>query len=218
MLSKLSLALASLALIGSSLSAQATGTQPPAGRAGGGGGRGGGGRGRAPMVVMTLTSTDFKNGGVIPVANSQAGPSELSPELAWTDAPDSTASFVLIEHDVSAPIGNGTDDMLQWMVWNIPGATRMLKQGMPQGPNLPDGSKQISQSGPYYRGPAAPPTGPAHSYVFELYALDAMIDVAPVTPGQQIQPAVTRAAVVAAMAGHIRGKATLVGTFRRAAP
>jgi Raf kinase inhibitor-like YbhB/YbcL family protein len=218
---KVSLAALGLALAAATtLSAQATGTNPPGGRGDGRGGRGGGGggRGRAPMVVMTLTSKNFQNGGAIPVANSQAGPKEMSPELSWTGAPDSTVSFVLVAHDISAPTGNGTDDMLHWLVWNIPGSARSLAEGVPQGPNLPDGSRQISASGPYYRGPAAPPTGPAHTYVFELYALDTMLDVPPVTPGQQIQPAVTRAAVMSAMAGHVRGKAALVGTFRRAAP
>src|SRR4051812_14214405 len=215
MIHKFSLATIAISLAATTLAAQVTGTTPPP--AGRGGGRGGG-RGRAPMVVMTLTSPDFQNGGVIPVANSQAGPKESSPALSWTGAPDSTVSFVLIAHDVSTPIGNGTDDMLHWMVWNIPGSLQSLPEGVPHGPNLPDGSRQISASGPYYRGPAAPSTGPAHTYVFELYALDTMLDVPAVTPGQQIQPAVTRAAVVAAMAGHVRGKATLVGTYRRAAP
>jgi Raf kinase inhibitor-like YbhB/YbcL family protein len=212
-ISKISLGVLGLAVAGATaLSAQARGANPTGGR---GGGRG---RGRAPMVVMTLASKSFQNGGVIPVANSQAGPKELSPELSWTGVPDSVASFVLIAHDVSAPVGNGTDDMLHWMVWNIPGSARSLAEGVTHGPNLADGSRQISASGPYYRGPAAPSTGPAHNYVFELYALDTTLDVAAVTPGQQIQPAVTRAAVVTAMAGHVRGKATLIGTFRRAAP
>jgi Raf kinase inhibitor-like YbhB/YbcL family protein len=205
------LAVLGIAAVAGTLSAQARGANPAGGR--------GGGRGRrAPMAIMTLTSPDFQNGGVIPVANSQAGTKEASPALSWSDAPDSTVSFVLIEHDISAPIGNGTDDMLHWMVWNIPASMHSLAEGMPQGANLPGGLRQISASGPYYRGPAAPPTGPPHTYVFELYALDTMLDVPAVTPGQQIQPTATRAAVVEAMAGHIRGKATLVGTFRRAAP
>ena len=218
LISKLSLATLGAILLAGSLDAQVTGTNPPGGRGDGRGGGGGRGRGRGPMAIMTLTSPAFQNGGVIPVANSQAGMKEASPALSWSGAPDSTVSFVLIEHDVSAPVGNGTDDLLHWMVWNIPASTHTLPEAVPQGPNLPDGSRQISASGPYYRGPAAPPTGPPHTYVFELYALDTMLDVPAVTPGQQIQPAVTRAAVVAAMAGHVRGKATLVGTFRRAAP
>ena len=191
---------------------------PPGGAAQPGRGGGGGGRGRGAIQVMTLNTPAFNDDGVIPVKHAQPG-RDVSPALSWSGVPDSNvASFALIVHDANAPIGNGTDDMLHWMVWNIPASARSLPEGVPHGPNLPDGARQISASGPYYRGPAAPPTGPPHSYLFELYALDTMLDVAPVTPGQQIQPAVTRAAVVAAMAGHVRGKATLVGTFRRAAP
>jgi len=171
------------------------------------------GRGRA-VQVMTLTSPAFPSGGTIPVRDAQPG-HDVSPALAWSGVPDSVASFVLIVHDPSAPIGNGIDDMLHWMVWNIPGSMRGLPEHVPQGANQPDGMRQISASGPYYRGPAAPSTGPVHPYVFELWALDVpSIDVAAVGA----QPPATRAAVMAAMAGHVRGKAALVGVFRRAAP
>jgi phosphatidylethanolamine-binding protein (PEBP) family uncharacterized protein len=76
---------------------------------------------------------------------------------------------------------------------------------------LADGTRQISQSGPYYRGPAAPASGPPHHYAFELYAVEGRIDV----PAVGASPANTRDAVFKAMAGNIRGKATLVGTYRR---
>jgi Raf kinase inhibitor-like YbhB/YbcL family protein len=175
--------------------------------------RGGGGRGRGAVRVITLTSTGFADGGQIPTKHAQPG-AEASPPLAWTGAPDSTIGFVLVVHDVDAAIGNGTDDLLHWMVWNIPGSARSLAEGVPQGPQLADGARQISASGPYYRGPAAPASGPPHHYVFELYALDTTIDVPPVGAA----PAATRAAVVAAMAGHVRGKGVLVGLFRRASP
>ena len=173
----------------------------------------GGGRGRGGVQIMTLTTTAFSPGGTIPTKYTQAG-EELSPPLAWTGAPDSTVSFVLIAHDPNAPSGNGLDDLLHWMVWNIPGTARSLPEGVPHGPTLADGARQISQSGPYYRGAGAPASGPVHNYVFELYALDSMIDVAAV--GQA--PAATRAAVLAAMAGHVRGKAVLVGLFKRPSP
>jgi Raf kinase inhibitor-like YbhB/YbcL family protein len=142
---------------------------------------------------------------------TQAG-EEVSPPLAWTGAPDSTRSFVLIAHDLDAATGQaGTDDVLHWMVWNIPGTATSLPEGVPHGPQAADGMRQISVSGPYYRGPAAAATGPAHHYVFELYALDTTIDVPPVGAS----PAATRAAVVAAMAGHIRAKGVLVGLYKR---
>jgi Raf kinase inhibitor-like YbhB/YbcL family protein len=180
------------------------------GGGGAAGGRGGGGRGRAPMKVMALTTTAFTDGARIPEKYAQPG-HEVSPPLAWSGVPDSTASFVLIVHDVDAAVGNGTDDLLQWMVWNIPASATSLAEHIPQGADLPDGSRQISVTGPYYRAPAAPNSGPVNHYVFELYALDVMLDV----PAVGAQPAATRAAVVAAMAGHIRGKGTLVGLYQR---
>ena len=171
----------------------------------------GGGRGRGPVIVMALTSSAFVDGARIPDRNAQAG-HDVSPSLSWIGAPDSTASFVLIVHDLDTAIGNGTYDMLQWMVWNIPGSTHSLPEGVPQGGQLADGSRQISGTGPYYRGPAAPASGPVHHYAFELYALDMMLDV----PAVGAAPAATRAAVMAAMATHIRGKAVTVGFYKRA--
>ena len=197
--------------------------QPQAQGRGGGGGRGG-------VRVMTLTSTAFTDGGQIPAKYAQPG-HDVSPPLSWSGGPDSVVSYVLIVHDADAVIGNGLDDVLHWMVWNIPGSAMSLPEGMPQGPTIATsvaapatggrgggpgaaGMRQLSVSGPYYRGPAAPSSGPPHHYIFELYALDAMVNVQPVG----MSAAATRAAVMEAMAGRIRGKATLVGTFRRAAP
>jgi hypothetical protein len=180
-------------------------TPPP----GGPGGPGGQGR-RGAVQVMTLTSTAWPDGGRIPAQYTQAG-AQTSPAFSWSDVPDGVVSFVLIAHDVDAATGNGTDDILHWMMWNIPGASRGLPEGVPQGPQLPDGTRQISVSGPYYRGPGASAAGPAHHYVFELFALDTMLDVAPV--GQS--PQQTRAAIVTAMAGRVRGKAVYTGLFKR---
>jgi Raf kinase inhibitor-like YbhB/YbcL family protein len=180
----------------------------PPGTAAPPGGRGGGGRGGAQ--VMTLTSAAWQDGGLIPVRYTQAG-DQVSPPLAWSNVPDGTASFVLIAHDVDAAAGNGTDDILHWMLWNIPGGSRALSEAVPAAAELPDGTRQISVSGPYYRGPGAAASGPAHHYLFELFALDATIDVAAVGA----PPPQTRAAVIAAMAGHVRGKGVYTGVYRR---
>ncbi len=168
---------------------------------------------RAAMRVMSLTSSAFTDGGMIPARHAQTG-RDVSPALAWSGAPDSTRSFVLLVHDADAAIGDGTDDLLHWMVWNIPGNATSLAEGVPQGAQAANGMRQISGTGPYYRGPAAPATGPAHHYVFELYALDAMVNVAPTA----LSPVLTRRDVMAAMASHIRAKGVLVGLYRRPAP
>ena len=168
---------------------------------------------RAPMRVMTLTSPAFADGSMIPAKHAQTG-RDVSPALSWSGAPDSTRSFVLIVHDVDAAIGDGTDDLLQWMVWNIPGTATSLAEGMVHGAQRTDGARQISASGPYFRGPAAPSNGPAHHYVLELYALDATVNVAAVG----LSPPATRKAVMDAIATHVRGKGVLVGLYRRPAP
>ena len=172
----------------------------------------GGGRGAAGPA-MALTTTAWPDGGQIPVKYTQASPAGglgVSPPLTWTNAPANTASFVLIFRDPDVAIAGTPEDNLHWMLWNIPGTATSLPEGVPQGAELPDGTRQISVSGPVYRGPGAPATGPMHHYTFELFALDTKLDVQPAAT-----PAETRAAVLKAMSGHIRGKAVYVGLFRR---
>jgi len=145
---------------------------------------------------------------MIPARYTQAG-GEESPALDWSGTPEGVTSFVLLVHDPDAAIGNGTDDTLQWLVWNIPGAQTSLAANATR--TLPAEVRQISATSPFYRGPGASGPQPTHHYVFELFALDTMIDL----PAVGASPAQTRAAVVAAMAGHIRAKATYVGLFKR---
>jgi Raf kinase inhibitor-like YbhB/YbcL family protein len=169
-----------------------------------------GGRGRGAIPVMTLTTAAWPDGGQIPAKYTQAG-EEASPPLTWTNVPEGVISFVLIVHDLDAAVGNGTDDLMHWMLWNIPGNATGLPEQVPPGAQLPDGTRQISTTGPTYRGPGAAASGPPHHYVFELFALDITLDV----PAVGASPQQTRAAVLAAMAGHVRAKGAYVGLFRR---
>jgi phosphatidylethanolamine-binding protein (PEBP) family uncharacterized protein len=61
-----------------------------------------------------------------------------------------------------------------------------------------------------YRGPGAAATGPLHHYMFELFALDIVLDVKPTADAFE-----TRANVMKAIQGHILGKAVYGGLFRR---
>ena len=164
---------------------------------------------------MTLTSSAWRDGGEIPPPYTQAG-EDMSPPLQWTGAPEGVVSYALVVHDVDAAAGNGTEDLLHWLVWNIPAAVTSFHEHSPSMSQLPDGTRQISASGPQYRGPGAAATGPLHHYTFEVYALDAKIDVAASTAAQPVTAALeTRAAVMKAMQGHVLGKAVYVGLFRR---
>jgi Raf kinase inhibitor-like YbhB/YbcL family protein len=177
--------------------------------AAGGGQRGGGG---APMMLST---TAFPDGGTVPVKFSQAAPGAApgegtSPALTWTNVPAGTQSFVLHMHDLEVARNKTTDDQLHWLVWNIPATATGLAEGAPKGAQLPDGSYQTSATGQVYRGPGAPADGPPHHYVFELYALDAKLDVPPVADAFE-----TRTNVMKAIQGHVLGKAVYTGRFKR---
>jgi hypothetical protein len=99
-------------------------------------------------------------------------------------------------------IGGGTGDVLHWLAWNIPASAG----GIPEG-GLPEGSVQgrnlMGQN--VYMGPGAPPGPRDHHYVFELYALNATLDL-PATAG--------RDELIAAMEGKVVAKAAYVGRFR----
>src|SRR5690606_7356055 len=166
-----------------------------------------------PPFVMSIPG--FADGSEIPVDFSQAaeGAAEgegTSPEISWENAPEGTESFVLYMHDIDVVRDMTLEDQLHWLVWNMPADTAMLPEGVERGEQLEDGSYQTSATGPVYRGPGAPAAGPLHHYVFELYALDTTLDVEPVEDAFE-----NRRAVLDAMDGHILGKATYVGLFKR---
>ena len=135
----------------------------------------------------------------------------MSPELKWSQVPTGTQSFVLLMHDPEPVLAKGSKmDITHWLIWNIPGTSTGLPEGVAQG-ELPDGSRQVSLRSNAYMGPGAP-AGPYHHYTFELYALDTKLDVPQGTPQEA---AATRTAVVNAMDGHVLGKAVLVARFHR---
>jgi Raf kinase inhibitor-like YbhB/YbcL family protein len=175
-------------------------------------------QGGAPSTTrptpMVLTISGWADGGLIPVRFTQAG-EQVSPELKWTNVPTGTVSFVVNMLDPDVAIQRGTETQPHWIVWNIPATATGMPEGVKAGA-LPDGSLQISASGPQYRGPGAAAAGPLHHYTFEVYALDTKIDVAPSANPQPVPAALeTRAAVMKAMQGHVLGKAVYVGLFRR---
>jgi len=179
--------------------------QAPAGQPGG-----------APAApAMTLTVTGFADGADIPVKFSQAAPGAApgegtSPAIAWGNVPAGTQTFVLNMRDLDVARNKGTEDQAHWVVWNIPAATTSLPEGVPKGSQRPDGSFQISATGPVYRGPGAGANGPRHHYMFEIYALDTKLDVQPTADAFE-----TRANVMKAMQGHVLGKAVYGGLFKR---
>jgi len=159
-----------------------------------------------------MTTTSFEDGGVIPA--KFVGQMGVSPDLKWTQVPMGTQSFVLLMHDPDTALQRNTIDVTHWLVWNIPGTATGLAEGVPQGAELPDGTRQVSLRLNGYMGPGAPANAPYHHYTFELFALDTKLDVPTAMP---MEAAATRAAILKAMDGHILGKAVLVGRFHQTA-
>jgi len=167
----------------------------------------GGGKGAPKGPGMALTSPDFEDGGIIPDKFTQAVPMPVSPRLEWTNVPDGTQSFVLIMHDPDNALNGGTDDVLHWIMFNIPGTARSLSGGLPSDAQLPDGTiqaKGIRNVG--YMGPGNAAINPYHHYTLELYALNAKLTLG---------PDASRADIMKAMDTHTVGKAVLVGRFKR---
>jgi Raf kinase inhibitor-like YbhB/YbcL family protein len=81
-----------------------------------------------------------------------------------------------------------------------------LPEGVPADAELPDGSRQGTNSGRGlgYAGPCPP--GESHRYFFKLYALDQTLDLA---------SGITAAELSSAIQGHILGMAELMGTYTR---
>jgi len=128
-----------------------------------------------------------------------------SPRLQWSDAPQGTMSFALIFHDTDAAPAKGAMDVTHWILWNIPASARQLPASV-QPNTSPDGIQQ----GKNVRGvngyqPPCPPVGARpHHYIFELYALDAKLN---------LPAGSSRADLSNAMDGHVIGKASFVGIF-----
>jgi Raf kinase inhibitor-like YbhB/YbcL family protein len=167
-------------------------------------------------AAMTLSTNAFADGTIIPVKYSQAAPGAApgegtSPALSWGNIPAGTKSLLLHMHDLDFVRNKTTDDQVHWLVWNIPANATGLPEGLPRGAKLPDGSYQISVTGPVYRGPGAAASGPLHHYMFEILALDITLDF----PAVNNDPFETRAKVMQTIQGHILGKAVTGGLFKR---
>ena len=169
----------------------------------------------AAPPAMTLTIPSFPDGGMFPVKYSQAAPGVAvgegtSPAMSWANVPAGTQSLFLHMHDLDLARNKTTDDQAHWVLWNLPANLTGLPEGVPKGSQLPDGSYQVSATGPMYRGPGAGANGPYHHYVFELFALDLKLDVKPTADAFE-----TRANVMKAIQGHVLAKAVYGGLFRR---
>ena len=150
--------------------------------------------------TMKLISPAFSHNESIPAEYTCDG-ANISPALAWTDAPAETKSFALIVDDPDAP----AKVWVHWIVFNIPANVNNLMENTSAAPFIQgitdfNGKQQ-------YGGPC-PPSG-IHHYRFTLYALDTMLHIPAETNKEKL---------LAAMHGHILEQTTLIGTYQRQNP
>lgn len=153
--------------------------------------------------MFRLTSPEFNDRGPMPRKYTCDG-EDVSPPLQWSDAPKGTKSFALVCDDPDAPVMT----WIHWVAYDIPGTRAGLSEDMPRKDRLTDGTKQGRNSWLKvgYGGPC-PPRGKPHRYFFRVYALGALLDLA---------PGADRKALMVAMEGLVLAKAEIVGTYGRA--
>jgi len=150
---------------------------------------------------ITVTSASFKEDQMMPERHAYDR-DNLSPSLEWSGIPAGAATIAVICDDPDAPSGN----WVHWVIFNIPASASRLQEGMPIAEQFDDGIVQGTNDfmKPGYDGPY-PPFG-THRYVFTVYALDTVLDLA---------PGATRQALMRAMAGHVLGTGSLTGRYKR---
>lgn len=150
---------------------------------------------------MEFAYAPFTEGEMIPALYTCDG-DNISPSLAWKDAPAGTKSFALINDDPDAPGGT----WVHWLIWNIPPEQTSLAENIRPEREFSNGIRQGSNSWPKtgYGGPC-PPSG-VHRYYFKLYALDVMLD---------LEPGETKERLLGAMKGHILAESQRMGRYSR---
>jgi len=159
----------------------------------------------APMS-MTMTSTAFNANETIPVQYTGDG-DNVSPPLAWSNVPDSAVELALIVDDPDAP----TDEpFVHWVIYKIPAGSDGLPENVPRDAELSDPAGALQGENGFgsvgFRGPAPPPRGGPHRYIFKLYALSDALDV---------QSGLTKGQLLDAMEGKVLATAELVGNYER---
>ncbi len=128
----------------------------------------------------------------------ECGGDNISPQLSWSGAPDSTQSFVVVVFDRSA--GN----FIHWIVFDIAAGVVTINEGgpAPGGQTLND-----HEQGLFGYGGPCPPPGEVHTYVLRVYALDVR------NSGLHAGQRVSLAELETLIAGHIVGEGELTAPF-----
>jgi Raf kinase inhibitor-like YbhB/YbcL family protein len=153
---------------------------------------------------FTLTSPAFEHGAPIPDKHrGRLFGANISPALDWTRPPAGTAELVLIVQDPDVPFGKPAIHALTLGI--DPALAGIPENGLTSPspvPGIRHGKGALGRRG--WAGPLPPRSHGPHAYVFQLFA----VDQAPALPdGFALDD------VIAAIAGHVIGRARLDGTY-----
>jgi Raf kinase inhibitor-like YbhB/YbcL family protein len=161
------------------------------------------------VMAIEIRSAAFADGEPIPKKYTEDG-EDLSPPLRWSGVPQQAVQLALVCDDPDAP---RPEPWVHWLLYAIPATVSELPEGLDTAATLADfhSAHQGKNSWPSgrtigYRGPAPPPGHGTHHYHFKLYALDKRLDLA---------AGADKAALLAAIDGHIVAEGELVGTYKR---
>ena len=153
-------------------------------------------------MALSLSSPVFQEGEKIPVKYTCDG-QDMSPPLMWGEPPPGTQAFALIMDDPDAPGGVFT----HWVIFNLPVDSREFPEAVPRDNQLENKALQgMTDFGRVGYGGPCPPPGPAHHYLFSLYALDQPLD---------LNAGASKKQVLDAMHGHILAQGQLTGIYQR---
>jgi Raf kinase inhibitor-like YbhB/YbcL family protein len=163
---------------------------------------------------FTLTSSAFGDGQLMPKKVANKGPQNpncvgenVSPPLAWKNAPEATKSFALLMED---PEGRGAAGVHHMVIYGIPPTVTGFAEGeLSRESDKFVGGKSTQGVGTY-SGPCTPP-GPPHHYTFVLVATD--FDPKELPPGLTREEFLTKL-VPSSGPSHAKGSTGLVGLFK----
>ncbi len=126
-----------------------------------------------PALAMDIKSHDVAEGSMLGTQQvySECNGDNVSPAIAWSDAPADTKSYAVTLFDPDAK-PNG---FWHWIVFDIPPKATSLSRGVGANPaQLPEGAiaGQNDFSASAYGGACPPPGSGFHHYQFTVWALD----------------------------------------------
>jgi len=160
--------------------------------------------------VFKLTSPAFQDDAALDVKN--AGNREgnancvgqnISPPLAWSNAPDGTKSFALLMFDPEAGGGTGFSHMV---VYGIPASVPGFAEGELSKPSDKFVGGKNGAGTAAYAGPCPPPGTDYHHFTLILVATD--------LDPKDLQPGMTREELLPAIKPHAKGSAGLILRFK----